>query len=320
MPSCFVTGGSGFVGRSLIVRLRREGASVRALARSESARKTVEAAGAQAVAGDLDDVAALRAGMEGCDTVFHAAAAVELAGDEAKIHRTNVTGTENALRAAKDAGTRCFVNVGAAAVVADGTPRRGVDETLELPKGPAGIYSRTKALAEKLVREAGAPGFRTVTLRPPIIWGKGDTSALDEVLRAVRARRFAWIGGGKNLLASCHVRNLCEALLLAAKKGEGVYFVTDGETLTARELLTDLLKTQGVMPPDISVPRPLALGAAYVCEFLWKILPLPGNPPIVRTMVYLIGTDLGVSDAKIRRELGYKNVISIAQGMAEMSQ
>jgi nucleoside-diphosphate-sugar epimerase len=45
----FVTGGSGFVGRNLIRRLRADGVSVAALARSEAARRTVEDAGAQAV-------------------------------------------------------------------------------------------------------------------------------------------------------------------------------------------------------------------------------------------------------------------------------
>ena len=45
----FVTGGSGFVGRNLIRRLRADGVQVAALARSEAARRTVEAAGAEAV-------------------------------------------------------------------------------------------------------------------------------------------------------------------------------------------------------------------------------------------------------------------------------
>ncbi len=320
MPSAFVTGGSGFVGRNLIGRLRKDGVEVRAIARSEKARKAVEEAGAKAVPGDLDDVAAMCAGMKGCETVYHVAAVVELAGDEKHIFEINVTGTENALRAAREAGVKAFINVGAAAVIADGKSLHGVDETYVLPNGPVGIYPRTKALAENLVQEANAPGFRTVTLRPPYIWGKGDTSSLDEIIRAVKSKRFAWIGGGESILPTCHVRNLCEALVLAAEKGKGgeIYFVTDGEQWPARKILTEVLKTQGLTPPDISIPRPLALGAAYLCEFLWRVLPLPGAPPIVRTMIYLIGTDIAVSDAKIRRELGFKNVVSMAEGLREM--
>ena len=65
MPTAFVTGGSGFVGGALIERLRAEGWDVRALARSDAAADKVRDRGAQAVAGDLDDVAALERGSRG---------------------------------------------------------------------------------------------------------------------------------------------------------------------------------------------------------------------------------------------------------------
>jgi nucleoside-diphosphate-sugar epimerase len=70
----FVTGGSGCVGRHLIASLRTHGAEVRALARSETAARSVEQAGALPVPGDLQNQEALRQGMEGCDVVFHLAA------------------------------------------------------------------------------------------------------------------------------------------------------------------------------------------------------------------------------------------------------
>jgi nucleoside-diphosphate-sugar epimerase len=76
MKSAFVTGGSGFIGGALIERLRSEGVDVRALARSERAAERVGELGAEPVRGDLDDRGSLRAGAEGCDVAFHAAAKV----------------------------------------------------------------------------------------------------------------------------------------------------------------------------------------------------------------------------------------------------
>src|SRR5437016_8469033 len=76
VSAAFITGGSGFVGRRLIERLRAEGHSVRALARSERAAETVRSLGAEPVLGDLDDSDALRSGAEGCELAFHAAAAL----------------------------------------------------------------------------------------------------------------------------------------------------------------------------------------------------------------------------------------------------
>ena len=77
MPTAFVTGGSGFVGGRLVERLARDGWSVRALARSDRAADAVRVRGAEPVRGELGDLSALVAGMEGADVTFHAAAKVE---------------------------------------------------------------------------------------------------------------------------------------------------------------------------------------------------------------------------------------------------
>ena len=63
MQAAFVTGGSGFIGGALVRRLVADGWRVRALARSDASADTVADRGAEAVRGDLDDVAAMSAGM-----------------------------------------------------------------------------------------------------------------------------------------------------------------------------------------------------------------------------------------------------------------
>src|SRR5215218_10274032 len=103
MPTAFVTGGSGFTGGALIERLRAEGWDVRALARSEAAAEAVRRRGAEPVAGDLEDVAAMRAGAEGCEVAFHAAAKVEDWGEREEFERMNVRGTENVIAACREA-------------------------------------------------------------------------------------------------------------------------------------------------------------------------------------------------------------------------
>jgi nucleoside-diphosphate-sugar epimerase len=77
------------------------------------------------------------------------------------------------------------------------------------------------------------------------------------------------------------------------------------------------MRTQGVEPPDRSVPRWLAWSAATAAE---RIAPLLGaTPPVSRTAVALVGVEVTVVDDKARRELGYAPVISIEQGLAEMT-
>jgi uncharacterized protein YbjT (DUF2867 family) len=64
MMNTFVTGGSGFVGGSLIQFLVKSGHGVSALVRSNTARGAVICLGAEPVEGDLADRKALGAGLE----------------------------------------------------------------------------------------------------------------------------------------------------------------------------------------------------------------------------------------------------------------
>ena len=256
MPTAFVTGGSGFVGGALIERLRAESWDVRALARSDAAAGKVRERGAQAVAGDLDDVAALSAGAEGCEVCFHAAAKVEDWGDPADFERLNVRGTENVIAACRRAGVRRLVHVGTEAALMAGEPLVRVDEQAPLrPDSPA-LYSSSKAKAELRVRAANGHDLETVVVRPRFVWGTGDTTLLPALVELVRSGRFRWVGGGGQLSDTTHIDNTVEGLWLGATRAPagGVYFVTDGEPVVFREFVTAMLETQGVSVPDKSVP------------------------------------------------------------------
>lgn len=315
----FITGGSGFVGRNLIRTATARGDEPRALARSTKAAKTVEALGATAVSGSLDDITP--ALLEGCETVIHAAAKVDEWGPRADYQRINVEGTRRLLEAARVAGVTCFVLIGTEAAYADGGAMTDIDDDRPLPKRPLPRYPATKAAAEQLVRAADTPGFRTVAVRPRLIWGRDDSSVLPQLVRAANAGRFTWVNGGHYLTSTCHVANVCEGVWRAIEKGRGgeSYFLTDGAPLEFRYFATRLLATRGISPTDKSVPRALARWVATGTEKAWEWLPLPGNPPVTRVACALGGQEVTVRDDKARHELGYAGKISIEAGLAELA-
>ena len=318
MPTAFVTGGSGFVAGALIERLRSEGWEVRALARSERAAERVRELGAEPVMGDLEDRDALRAGAEGCELAFHAAAKVEDWGDPADFERLNVRGTQNVIDACREAGVRRLVHVGTEAALMVGQPLVNVDEETPLRPDSAALYSSSKAKAEQLVRDAD--GLETVVVRPRFVWGRGDTSLLPAIIEMVRSGRFRWIGGGRQLSATTHIDNTVEGLWLAATKAPAgsVYFVTDGEPAVFREFLTELLATQGVTVPDKSVPAGVARVAAAASERVWRLLKRPGPPPLTRFAVWVSSQECTIDISRAERELGYRPVISREAGLAEL--
>jgi nucleoside-diphosphate-sugar epimerase len=320
MLRSFVTGGSGFLGRNLISALRARGDSVRALARSDAAMAAVEKAGAEPVRGDLDDVDAMTRGMAGCNAVFHSAADVAQFGDVARITHINVGGTERVIAAAQAAGVARLVHVSTEAVLVGGPRIIRADESWPRPTHPIGVYPLTKGLAEARVLAANSPTLATVIARPRFIWGAGDTSVLPILVEAIKSGKFRWIGGGRHLTSSCHVKNVCAGLIACAERGRGgeIYFFTDGESIEVRAFLTQLLATQGVTPGDGELPYWVARAAAWTAETAWRLLRLEGAPPVTRSAVRLIGDEVTVDDAKARRELGYTPVISRAAGLAEM--
>ena len=165
--TAFVTGGSGFIGGRLLRRLTGDGWTVRALARSERSAAAVAEAGAEPVRGDLDEVEAMRAGAEGCDVAFHAAAFVGEWGKRSEFEQGNVVGTKNALEACRSAGVRRFVHVGTEAALLAGQPLVNVDETAPLrPDSPALV----------LVHQGAGRADRARRVRGGVRDGRGSTA------------------------------------------------------------------------------------------------------------------------------------------------
>jgi nucleoside-diphosphate-sugar epimerase len=320
MPTAFVTGGSGFVGGALTERLRSEGWDVRALARSDRAASRVRERGAEAVGGDLDAPESLRAGADGADVAFHAAARVADWGDPADFERLNVQGTRNVIDSCRAVGVRRLVHVGTEAALMAGQPLVNVDEGAPLrPDSPA-LYPSTKARAEQLVRAANGDGLETVVVRPRFVWGRGDSTLLPQIVDMVRSGRFRWVGGGRQLTATTHIDNTVEGLWLGATRAPagGVYFVTDGEPVVFRDFLTALVATQGVEIPDKSVPPGVANAAARAADGIWRGLRRRGNPPITRFAVWVSSQECTIDISRAERELGYRPVTSRDEGLAAL--
>jgi nucleoside-diphosphate-sugar epimerase len=138
----------------------------------------------------------------------------------------------------------------------------------------------------------------------------------------VRTGRFARVGGGRQRTSTTHVDNAVEGLVLAAQRGApgGVYFVTDGRPVVFREFVTRLIETQGVTPTGRSIPAPVANAVATVGETAWRLLALPGRPPLTRLAVWLSALETTIDITRARTELGYTPVRTIDEGLEELSK
>ncbi len=319
MKKVFVTGGSGFVGKHIIPILIAHQYEVYAMARSHQSAKFVEQLGATSI---LDDLTALsgatKNALKQCDCVLHAAAHMDFTYDPKPYLELNVNATKNLLALAKAAGVQQFIYISAAPVVPD-APVINLTEAKAGKDLPSALYPRTKAIAERAVLAANSTAFQTISLRPPAIWGPNNHH-YDDLLKNVKTGNWRWIGGGEQILSTIHVKNLGNAILAAfeSKIGGTAYFVTDGERRSMKSFFKGILEAQGLNPGDKVLPLWIAKFAAQSAEFIWKLLKLKSRPPVAPLMIRLMGHEFSVSDEKARRELGYKNAISMDEGIAAL--
>ncbi len=319
MKQVFVTGGSGFVGQNLIPMLIEQGYNVKALARSTQALQKVERLGATGIKGDLTGAQQLTQGVAGCETVFHLAGSVNFFESGKELKKLHVDATERLLSVAKDAGVQKFIYLGASSVIMNGKPIVNADESF-VSNNIIDGYSRTKLQAENLVLKAATAAFQTVSIRPPMIWGKGDNTVLPGVVDAIKKGQMQLIESGKHRLSTAHVLNVCHALILADKREQSgkAYFITDGENTLFKEFMTKYVATQGVTLPDKAVSLGMAKFMASVMEFTWRTFKLKGQPPLYKALVNTLGLEFILNDGRARKELGYKPIVTIEEGLKQM--
>ena len=87
-------------------------------------------------------------------------------------------------------------------------------------------------------------------------------------------------------------------------RGGEVYFVTDGERTTFRSFLGRYLATQGMTPPEKSIPGSLARFLASLIESVWKLLRLKSEPPLTRFAAAIMSRHCTIRIDKIKRDMG----------------
>jgi len=323
LDSALVTGASGFLGSHLAAALCRRGVKVRALVRPTSDLRRLAGLDAEIVRGDLGDPASLHEATRGQRVVFHVAAKVPDWGPRREFFRANVDGTRAVVQACQDAGVERLVYVSSLTVL--GLPRRGaaVDEQSPYDPAPRDAYTASKIAAEEMVREAhGQRALATVTIRPGAIWGPGDPNIAPRMATLLCRGRAVYIGRANNSLALSHVENLVEGLLLAAQVRAAagqVYHLTDGENLTAREIIDALAALLGAQRPRWSAPFFVVYLAASLLEGVARLLRRPRPPRFTRYGVRLLASDCRYSNRKAEGDLGYRPRVGFRQGLAALA-
>ncbi len=333
LGACLVTGAAGFLGRNLVRRLLEEGLQVRALINSTPL--DIQHERLHVVRADISDREQLGSVCEGIDTVFHAASLIALLGGPfaskaytAQAEAINVTGTENLLRAAREAGCTRFIYTSSVDVCFAGKPLPKMDESLPYPTRFKSVYARTKAEAERSVLAAnGEGGLYTCAIRPDGIWGAETNDMIDRIAKQIRRGQMSRrIGDPGTLQDNSHVLNLVHAHLLAAAHlhdggvaGGKAYFISDDAPQNSIAFFRPLIEGLGQPMPEKQLSTTMLRMVAHLMQaahFLFGA----AKPPLCPHELDKVTVTHYAVNTRAERELGYSPVISYAEGMEQCLQ
>lgn len=246
-----VTGGAGFIGSHIAQTLLDQGQAVRVFDNLSTGREgnlAVLAGRAEVIDGDLRDLAAVRAAVEGVEVVFHEAAIASVpssVADPLGSLEVNVTGTQHVLLAARDAGARRVVFASSSAIYGD-TPCLPSEESQR--PDPLSPYALHKLTGEYLCRLfTRLYGLETVALRYFNVFGPRQDPAseyaavIPRFLTALaEGRRPTVFGDGEQTRDFIYIENVVRANLLAAEAPNAVGEVINigsGERMSLKEFL-----------------------------------------------------------------------------------
>ena len=310
-----VAGASGAIGRSLVPLLVRAGHDVTGMVQRPRSIEVVHALGAEARTADALDAAAVRECVRAAkpQVVIHQLTAIPANLDMRRFDRdfalTNLLrteGTRHLLAAAVEAGATHFIaqsfagwtygrtinGNGNGKARAINTPRTAKLKTEEDPLDPdppkrlRGTLDALKTLERQVLGESRLTG---TVLRYGGFYGPHTSIAKDgATVQAVRRRKVPLVGEGAGVWSFVHVDDAASATAMIVESGRGgIYNVVDDEPAPVSEWLSYLAHCAHAQPPR-QVPA-------------WMARILVGEH-----VVALMNDIRGVSNAKIKRELGWK--------------
>ncbi len=311
----FVTGGTGFLGKTIVRALLDEGHAVTCLLLPDD--DALSADGAAIRRGDITRPDTLRGTTGGHDAIIHLAGAVGDSQTWENCIRLNRDGTSNMAAEAVFSGVKRFVHMSSVSVYGrvSGVPI-SEDFPVKKIKDP---YGDTKIDAECVLASYAKNNALDLTvIRPTMIYGPGDTLFLPRVVENIKTGKARFIGKADHRVDCIHVSDVA-AFVLAVLRSERTvgktYNLTHPENPTWKEMVADIASAADVPIPDRHIPY----GVAYVLAKCMEAASfLTRKPPrLTRYAVRNVGKPYNYLTNQMKQDLAFSPSVSLRQGIHE---
>ena len=249
-----VTGGAGFFGETLVLRLLSAGHKVTCF---DLNRPHFEHDNLRVVQGDIRNREAVVLALDGIDVVHHNIAQVPVAKDVKLFWSVNCDGMKILLEEALKKDVKRFVYTSSSAVF--GVPESNPVLGSSRPR-PQEDYGEAKLAGEELCSEYTEKGLNCSIVRPRTVLGIGRLGIFQILFEWIyQGRNIPVLGAGDNIYQFVHADDLATACIAAGDaKKDGIFNIGTDRFGTMREALENLVKHAGTTTKVKSVPARLA--------------------------------------------------------------
>jgi nucleoside-diphosphate-sugar epimerase len=312
MEKVLITGGSGFIGRYFVDRLKHAEVIIFDL------REPDYTSHAQYIKGDVRDIKQLNLAAQNCTLIIHLAAMHHDFGiEDSAYFETNVGGATNLIQIAQQLNIRKFINFSSVAVYGNKGNPGPTDETTE--PAPTNAYGKSKLEAEKILSDWATtdPQNRLVQVRSTVVFGPSNLANVLNLIKAIDQGLYFHIAEGSNIKSLAYVENITDATLFGLEKtqsGELLFNYVDYPQMSSREI-ADMQAE--FLNKKIKLTLPLWLAVSLARPFDWAIKITGKNLKISSARVKKLCTQTFHKADKIR-ELGFQPKHKMVNGMERM--
>lgn len=300
-----VTGGTGFLGSTLIKLLIEQGQAVVAIKRASSAIPDFLKSSSLIQWKDVDitDYFALADIFEGITQVYHCAAKVSYQKEDAQeMYLVNVEGTSHIVNLCLEYQAR-LVYVSSIAALGSSKNQKPVNETDKWEYNPKmSNYALSKYKAELEVWRGINEGLNALIVNPSVIMGigaykKGSGAIFELVNNGIKI----FTGGSVGIVDAEDVTKIMVQLMHSNISGER--FILNSENISNKELLSRIAQLIDKKPPVIKANKLMLSAAWRMAKLMSKIT---GKKPVITEESARAASELlAYSNEKITSAINY---------------
>ena len=311
-----VTGGTGFIGSSLIEKLARKQYQVCCIARDKMHAETLEALGVDIILADINDGIHWEPLLKDADYIFHVAGVTRARrGSDYFVGNYQATQRIAQLSARLCKNLRRFIYI--SSLTAVGPSHNETPITEDSPYHPVSLYGKSKMLAELEILKLKDRLPFTI-LRPSGVYGPRDREMLNYIT-LIRKGIQPLIGFRTKWLNLIHRDDLVDGIIRAAESSRAdneIFFLGGEKNHTTEEIGDTIAKVLQKSRFKFPLPELMVYLVGSISEMVGRI---SGQEVFFnrQKVAEAVQTYWTCSVEKARQLLGYRQKFTLEEGMRD---